>query len=65
MQINTVDQNIYEIYIEHLNKWFKSKCYKKIIFGYKEVEYYVLIEGQLEGSIFTLNEIFHQVRLCK
>lgn len=65
MQINTIDQNIYEIYIEHLDKWFKAKCYKKTIYSYKHIEYYVLLEGQLEHSIFSLGEIFNQVRLCK
>lgn len=47
----------YLVYIYHLDKWYKAKCHKRITYYQKLIEYYTLLEGQLEGCIYSRSEI--------
>ena len=55
MQIE--NNKTYLVLIEHLDKWFRSKSHVRITYYQKYIEYYTLLEGQLESCIFARSEI--------
>ena len=47
----------YLVLVEHLNKWFLAKSTVRITYYQKYVEYYTLLEGQLETCVFSRSEL--------
>ena len=47
----------YLVFVEHLDKWFLANSTLKMTYYQKYIEYYTLLEGQLENCIFSRSEL--------
>jgi hypothetical protein len=45
------------VLVEHLDKWFRAKSHVRITYYQKYIEYYTLLEGQLETCVFSRSEL--------